>query len=109
MSSGNSNRPINSNHGDAYQCRCGSVFCPRCGKSARDREGWGVIEPLLLIGGAIAVFGFWPAFVVHGQTDTGGWRWDVHTTIACGVWWGVIALFTFIIWAGHRGKKGVRR
>jgi hypothetical protein len=34
----------------------------------------------------------WPALFAHGQTVTGGWRWDIHSTIACSVWWGVLAV-----------------
>ena len=89
-------------------CSCGSALCPRCGKAARDREGWGVIEPLLLIGIPLAVLGFWPAFIpaLHGQTDTGEFRWTATTTVACSAWWGVLLLFALIIWAGHRPGKG---
>lgn len=51
---------------------------------------YGVIGPAAFIIGIIAVAGFWPAMAWHGTTDTGGWRWDIHSTIGCLIWWGVI-------------------
>ncbi len=67
----------------AYSCRC-----PRC--AAPPAGGWGIIAPAVLIIGAVAVLGFWPAMVWHGTSDTGGWRWDVSSTIACAIWWTLV-------------------
>lgn len=68
----------------AYSCRC-----PRCVQSMPSMKNgdYGIIGPLALIGGIVALIGFWPAMVWHGYTDTGGWRWDIHSTIACSIWW----------------------
>jgi hypothetical protein len=38
----------------------------------------------------------WPAFIWHGYTATGGFRWDVHSTIACCIWWGFLFILLFI-------------
>ena len=87
---------------DHHQCRCGSALCPRCGKAVRDREGWGIIEFVLLIGIPLGVVGFLPAFWVHGTNDSGGFKWTAATTYACLAWWAVLVLFAVLIWAGHR-------
>jgi hypothetical protein len=38
----------------------------------------------------IMIAGFWPAMVWHGEGGPTGtaWRWDVHSTIGCCIWWG---------------------
>ena len=68
-------------------------------------EGWTLIEPLFLIGVPLVLFSCWPAIFAHGYTDTGGWRWDIHSTVACSAWWGVLLLFGLIGWVNHRPKK----
>jgi hypothetical protein len=59
----------------------------------RDRGGvidtYGIIGPGILAYFVIVLIGFWPALVWHGYTGTGGWRWDVHSTIGCCIWWGL--------------------
>lgn len=69
----------------APQCRC-----PRWVRVQPPKGDWGIIGPGLLIIAVVAVIGFWPAMVWHGYTDTGGWRWDIHSTIAELVYWGII-------------------
>lgn len=34
----------------------------------------------------------WPAYAWHGRNDAGGWQWDAHTTAACSIWWGFLAI-----------------
>jgi hypothetical protein len=53
--------------------------------------GVGILLPAAIILGVGWLVLCWPALAWHGYTDTGGWRWDVHSTIACAVWWGIIA------------------
>ncbi len=58
---------------------------------------------------AFALLGFWPAIVWHGQNDMGGWRWDVNSTIACSIWWGVLlSPFLAAGIAGARKKRLLR-
>ena len=70
--------------------------------SRQPGSDWGVAIPAFLI----IAFGWlilcWPALVAHGYTDTGGWRWDIHSTEACAAWWGALCLFTGIAWASRR-------
>jgi uncharacterized membrane protein len=68
---------------------------------------YGIIGPLLLVIAVVAVLGFWPAMVWHGQTDTGGWRWDIHSTIGCLVWWGltIVPLTIAVIVDVHRKRR----
>lgn len=70
---------------------------------------YGIIGPGLLIIGVIAVVGFWPAMVWHGQTDTGGWRWNIDSTIGCCVWWSftVLPLVIAAIVDVHRKRKAI--
>ena len=92
----------------AYSCRC-----PRCVQSMpKMKDGdYGIIGPLALFAGLVAVIGFWPAMAWHGQTDTGGWRWDIHSTMGCLIWWVFLAAVVILAWAdsGHkRAKRAVR-
>ena len=72
----------------AYACRC-----PRCRQRAPSmRNGdFGIIGPALLVIAVVAVIGFWPAMVWHGYGGPTGtaWRWDIHSTVGCCVWWSV--------------------
>jgi hypothetical protein len=99
------------------RCPCcgsaGPCYCFRNQSPARPRNtGYqparkgnpGVIGPLLVIAGAVALLGFWPAMVWHGQTATGGWRWDDRSTAACCIWWAACALFFVLGWANEQGK-----
>lgn len=93
-----SNQPVYRTRNHAYQCRCG-----RCPQS---RPGdWGLIGPLLLFGGITALVGFWPAMVWHGYTDTGGWRWDIHSTVAELAYWGVLGFLAAMIALGNRPAR----
>jgi hypothetical protein len=86
----------------AYACRC-----PRCVASVpRMKNGdYGILGPLALIAGVVAVTGFWPAMVWHGYTDTGGWRWDIHSTVAVAAYWGVIAFAAALAAIGNRPAR----
>jgi len=63
---------------------------------------WGIAIPALLIAFAVALVGFWPAMVWHGYTDTGGWKWDIHSTIAELVYFGVAGFIAVLIFLGNR-------
>src|SRR6185437_10189619 len=90
-----SNQPVYRTRNHAYSCRCGR--CPQ----SRPTD-WGFIGPALLAIGAIAVFGFWPAFFVHGESDTGGYTWTAATTYAVLAWDGVLAFIAGIVVYGNR-------
>ena len=79
----------------ASTCRCPRClpFRPRPGAGGTI-ERYGLIGPLLLWGGIIAVIGFWPAMVWHGEGGPTGtaWRWDIHSTIGCLIWWGLVII-----------------
>lgn len=96
--SGMSNQPVYRNRNHAYSCRCG-----RCAQS-RPTE-WGIVGPAILIFFVVALIGFWPAMVWHGYTDTGGWRWDIHSTIGELVYFGTIGFIALMAWAGNRSPK----
>lgn len=66
---------------------------------------WGIIVPAVLIIGAVALTGFWPAMVWHGYTDTGGWRWDIHSTAAELVYLGVIGFMAALVAIGNRPAR----
>lgn len=69
------------------------------------RGDYGIIGPLILIAFAVTLIGFWPVMVVHGYTDTGGWRWDIHSTIAELVYLGTVGFVALMIWLGNRPAK----
>jgi len=59
----------------------------------------------------ILVAGFWPAMVWHGYGGPEGtsWRWDIHSTIACLIWWGLTIVpltVAAVISAGRKRKLG---
>src|SRR5947209_19649892 len=94
-------------------CRCSGCQQPAvCQPAPRRVAGepmpsmksgdYGIIGPAFLIFFAVALVGFWPAMVWHGQTDTGGWRWDIHSTIAEAVYWGTIGFIALLCWLGNR-------
>jgi hypothetical protein len=60
----------------------------------------GILIPLFLGFLVVACVGFWPAMVWHGYNDTGGWRWDIHSTVAELVYFGVIVFGAGMIWLG---------
>jgi hypothetical protein len=65
---------------------------------------WGIAVPAVLITFAVALVGFWPAMVWHGYGGPTGndWRWDIHSTIAEAVYWGVIGFIAALIILGNR-------
>jgi len=71
---------------------------------------YGIIGPLLLIGGPIAVTCFWPVMVWHGYGGPTGtaWRWDIHSTIAEAAYLGIIGFCGFLVWLGNRPATAVR-
>lgn len=69
------------------------------------RGDYGIIGPLILIAFAVALVGFWPVMVVHGYTDTGGWRWDIHSTIAELAYLGTIGFIITLAWLGNRPAR----
>ena len=74
------------------------------------QEDWGIAIPFFAGIMILFALGCWPAFFWHGYTDTGGWRWDIHSTIGCCVWWGILALSAFLYWTDHRqGRPPVPR
>jgi hypothetical protein len=92
----------------AASCRCDRClpFRPRPGAWGTI-ERYGIIGPALLWGGIIAVAGFWPAMAWHGEGGPTGtaWRWDVHSTIGCLIWWGLVVLpLTALAVAGRRKR-----
>lgn len=68
---------------------------------------WGIIGPAIGIFFAVLIFGFWPVLIMHGQTDTGGWRWDIHSTFAEAAYLGCVAFSGVLIWAGNRKPRPV--
>jgi hypothetical protein len=72
----------------AYNCPCNRCVQVR----GRNKGNYGIIGPGLLILGIGWIVLCWPALAWHGQTDTGGWRWDIHSTVACLIWWGIIVV-----------------
>lgn len=54
---------------------------------------------------AFIILGFWPAFIVHGQTDTGGWKLSAGSVYACLAWWGALAFIWLMVWLGNRPAK----
>jgi hypothetical protein len=79
----------------AYACRCSLCSRPPAG-------GYGIIGPAVLIFFAVLLTGFWPVLVVHGQTDTGGWRWDIHSTYAELAYLGAIGFVLGLAAMGNR-------
>jgi hypothetical protein len=89
------NRPVyrTAPRSHAWNCPCSRCVQVR----ARNKGNYGIIGPGLLVIGIIALIGFWPAMVWHGYTDTGGWRWDIHSTIAELAYFGIIAGFADLL------------
>ena len=70
----------------------------------------GIIGPVILIGGIVFLTLCWPALVWHGYGGPMGtdWRWDIHSTIACLVYWGVLIFIAGMIWLGNKPAKHPR-
>ena len=73
----------------AYSCRC--ARCVQSMPSMKNGD-FGIIGPGLVFLIIVVPVFFWPAMVWHGHTATGGWSWDIHSTIACLAYWGVLIL-----------------
>jgi hypothetical protein len=67
----------------------------------------GILFPLLGITFAVLLVGFWPAMVWHGYGGPTGndWRWDIHSTIAEAVYFGVIGFIAALVALGNRPAK----
>jgi hypothetical protein len=92
-------RPVYRNAPRSHAWNCP---CSRCAQvRARNRGNAGIIGPGLLIVGVVAVVGFWPAMVWHGEGGPSGtaWQWNIDSTIGCCIWWGSWVLLALIIWA----------
>lgn len=60
-------------------------------------QTWGPVWGLLGALAAAGVFLLWPAIFSHGEkidafTGQERWAWDVHSTVACCIWWGLLVL-----------------
>jgi hypothetical protein len=91
----------------AYSCQCSRCVQVR----ARNKGNAGIIGPGLLVIGLVAVVGFWPAMVWHGEGGPSGtaWEWDIHSTIACCVWWSltIVPLLIAAIVEAHKKKRAL--
>ncbi len=67
---------------------------------------YSIIGPGFLIFCAVAVIGFWPAMAWHGYGGPTGtaWRWDIHSTVACCIWWGVTVIPFLVIVAARKAR-----
>jgi hypothetical protein len=68
-------------------------------------QSWGPVWGFLGVLAALGVFGLWPAFFFHGEkqdafTGQEHWAWDIHSTVACGIWWGILLLAGIMLSAG---------
>lgn len=101
---GMSNQPVYRRpRSHAYSCRC-----PACAPKGDFVARNGILGPGFAILCLVAVIGFWPAMVWHGYTDTGGWQWDVHSTIAEAVYFGIFAFIALLCWADHKPPRTAR-
>jgi hypothetical protein len=73
------------------------------------RGDYGILGPAALFIGIGFITCCWPSLVWHGYTDAGGWRWDIHSTAACAVWWGVLVFLAFLCWLGGKPAAGTTR
>ena len=84
-----------------YTCsRCRNTC--RCGRTPKDPPGHALTPrgngPSTIGPGLLFILvSCWPAIFWHGQAKTGGWRWDIHSTVACSVWWGSILLAAILL------------
>jgi len=85
-----------------YNCPCNRCVQVR----ERNKGDWGGIGTVFLICLIVMVVGFWPAMVWHGQNATGGWRWDVHSTIGCCIWWGSWLIVVFAFGVSNKSARG---
>ena len=107
----NQNRPVYRYPPRSHASTC---RCERC-LPFRGRQGaagvidnYGIIGPLFVVYLIVVVTCFWPVLVWHGQTDTGGWRWDIHSTVAELTYVGVIAFIVLMCWFGAWSAKPPR-
>lgn len=68
---------------------------------------WGIAVPFFAGLMVVALVGFWPAMVWHGYGGPTGndWRWDIHSTIAEAVYFGVIGFVAALVVAGNRPAR----
>jgi hypothetical protein len=76
----------------AYRNRPARTFRQPPQRRGSDGKGWGVVIGLALL----AVFLVWPGWAWHGQTATGGYRWDGESTAAMLIWWGILAFWLIV-------------
>jgi hypothetical protein len=76
----------------AYRSRPARTFRQPPQRRGSDGKGWGVVIGLALL----AVFLVWPGWAWHGQTATGGYRWDGESTAAMLIWWGIVAFWLIV-------------
>jgi hypothetical protein len=108
VSAGAGNRPVYryAPRSHVYNCPCSRCVQVRTRNAGSYGAGLGIILGLLL--GWLVLC--WPALVWHGYGGPAGtaWRWDVHSTVACAVWWGVLVSAVFAGWLADRvGKRPV--
>ncbi|HLI39622.1 MAG TPA: hypothetical protein VKV80_20115 [Streptosporangiaceae bacterium] len=94
-------------------------YCPACGRTAYSHgrryqqagNSAGNGGPWIIIGFILIVIAFWPAMVWHGEGGPAGtsWRWDIHSTIAELIYWGVIAAAAGVYFLGHRADRAAAR
>jgi hypothetical protein len=98
-------RPV---YRSAPRSHAGYCQCSRCVQvRAQNKGNYGIIGPGFLIICAVAVLGFWPAMVWHGEGGPSGtaWQWDVHSTIGCLVYWGVLIFVCVLARHGNRASR----
>jgi hypothetical protein len=96
------NRPVYRRpRSHAYSCRCS-----RCVQSMPSMKNgdFGIIGPILVALVVIVPVFFWPAMAWHGYTATGGWRWDIHSTIACLTYWCILVFLVILLGLANKPK-----
>jgi hypothetical protein len=92
----------------AYNCRCSRCTQVR----ARNKGNAGIIGPGLVVIFVVALVGFWPAMVWHGEGGPTGtaWEWNVDSTVGCCIWWGiwVLGLTVAFVSASAGRRRAIR-
>lgn len=93
-----------------YICpRCRN-YCCRCG-SRRPPSSTLFLPGALITLGLGFLFFCWPALVWHGYSSGGdgwGWRWDIHSTYACLIWWAVLAALIIVAILAEANSPRIR-
>jgi hypothetical protein len=92
----------------SHTASCPCPRCAQCRKRPSPSSDLMAMDAFFVVCIVLAVIGFWPAMVWHGYTDTGGWRWDIHSTIGCSVWWGLSVLCILLAVADKKAKRSPR-